>query len=108
MVRLLQWILVLCLVVVPLQGFAQSASQSIGARKVRVNVNPEYPEVARKLAIRGVVQLWVKVTGDGAVKQVESTGGNPVLVDAAMNAVKKWRYEATGKETVEPVKITFN
>jgi TonB family protein len=60
------------------------------------------------MSIRGVVQLWVKVTGEGTVKEVGVVGGNPVLAEAAMAAVKKWRYEATGKDSMEPVKFTFN
>lgn len=108
MVRLVQWILVMCLLATPLQGFGEGASSSVGARRVRVNVSPEYPDVARRLMIRGVVQLKVKVSGEGSVRGVEVVGGNPVLVEAAVTAVKKWRYEATGKDSLEAVSVSFN
>lgn len=108
MVRFVQWVLVLCLMATPLQGFCEGAGGSAGARRVRVNVNPEYPEVARRMMIRGVVQLKVKVSGEGSVRSVEVVGGNPVLVEAAVSAVKKWRYEATGKDSLEAVKVSFN
>ena len=108
MPRLLQWILVLCLVVVPLQSFGESTNLGGGSRTVRVGSKPEYPAIARKMAIRGVVQLWVKVTSEGSVREVGVVGGNPVLVEASITAVKKWHYEATGKESLEPVKFTFN
>jgi TonB family protein len=108
MYRLLRWVLVVCLAVSTLPGFGQSGNEAGGTRRVRVSVKPEYPEIARKMSIRGVVQLWVKVTGEGTVKEVGVVGGNPVLAEAAMTAVKKWRYEATGKDSMEPVKFTFN
>ncbi|MDR3764768.1 MAG: energy transducer TonB [Acidobacteriota bacterium] len=68
---------------------------------------PEYPAVAKKLSIHGTVQLTLKVSADGMVKDVSVTGGNPVLVDASVKAVRQWRYEATGKESQEPVKFVF-
>lgn len=108
MFRFVQWILVMCLLATPLQGFGEGAGGSVGARRVRVNVNPEYPDVARRLMIHGVVQLRVKVSGEGSVRSVEVVGGNPVLVEAAVTAVKKWRYEATGKDSLEAVRVSFN
>jgi TonB family protein len=108
MVRFVQWILVMCLLATPLQGFGEGANGGVGARKKRVNVSPEYPEVARRLMIRGIVQLRVKVSSEGSVRSVEVVGGNPVLVEAAVNAVKKWRYEATGKDSLEAVSVSFN
>ena len=85
----------------------QAADQAVPARKVRVSVRPEYPEVAKRMVIRGAVQLRVKVSPDGDVRGIEPTGSNPVLVEAAMKAVRKWRYEPMGKETVEPVRFIF-
>jgi TonB family protein len=108
MVRFVRLMLVLCLLAIPLQGFGEGATEGAGARKVRVNVKPEYPEVARRLAIHGIVQLKVKVSGEGTVRSVEVVGGNPVLVQSAVDAVKKWRYEATGKESLEPVRFAFD
>ncbi len=90
-----------------LVALAKQPSEQSGARKVKVNVNPEYPEVARRMAIKGTVQLKVKVAGDGSVKGVDVVGGNPVLVQALVSAVKRWRYES-GRDTVEVVKYTFD
>lgn len=90
-----------------LMALAKAPSESLGPRKVRVNINPEYPDVARRMAIKGTVQLKVRVSGEGAVKGIDVVGGNPVLVEAAISAVKQWRYESTGKDSVELAKITF-
>jgi TonB family protein len=92
-----------------LLALAKAASDSpAGVRRVRVNVNPQYPDVARRMSIKGTVQLKVKVSGEGVVKGVDTVGGNPILVEALISAVKQWRYESTGKETVELVRYTFD
>jgi len=89
-------------------ALAKDPSESSRSRRVRINVEPVYPDVARRAAIKGTVQLKVRVSGDGIVRGVDSIGGNPVLVEAAINAVKKWRFESTGRDTVELVKLDFN
>lgn len=76
-------------------------------RKVKVVVHPEYPQLARDLKMQGVVRLQATVSADGKVLNVKERGGNPVLVDAAVKAVKKWKYEAGAKDTVEDVKLEF-
>src|ERR1700746_2300096 len=67
------------------------------ARKARSNPPPEYPELARKLSIRGIARVQVTVAPDGTVKEVKELGGNPVLVAALTQAVKKWKYEPADK-----------
>jgi Gram-negative bacterial TonB protein C-terminal len=41
------------------------------------------------------------------VKEVHIIGGHPVLAEAAMQAVMRWRYEPSSKETLEVAKIEF-
>jgi TonB family protein len=100
--------LFLLLAFVPVATQAQDAPPASALRKVRVAPRPEYPVLAHKLSIHGTVQLWVKVSPDGTVREVNVVGGNPILVDTCVNTVKKWRYEPTGKESLEPVRISFN
>ena len=68
------------------------ASQDDG-RKVRKSVPAEYPELARKNNIHGMVRLQIVITPEGKVKDPKALGGNPVLVDAFTQAVLKWEYE---------------
>jgi TonB family protein len=57
-------------------------------------VNPEYPEIARKSRIQGVVILEAKVTREGIVENVKVIRGlHPILDQAAMKAVRQWRYK---------------
>ena len=62
-----------------------------GGRRVTERAAPVYPELARRLNLEGVVKLRVTVSPDGAFKQSEVLGGNPVLAKAAQDAVRKWR-----------------
>lgn len=54
---------------------------------------PAYPEAAKKAGIQGIISLNVKVDEQGNVSEVESWAGNkPVLAQAAVRAVKTWKY----------------
>ena len=76
-------------------------------RKIKVKVDPQYPELARRLNLQGTVRVEITVAADGSVKSVKQMGGNPVLLDALVHAVRKWRYEPADKETVIEVKFEF-
>ena len=76
-------------------------------RKLKSSVPPEYPELARRLNLRGTARVSVTVAPDGRVTSAKELGGNPVLVDALLRAVKKWKYEPAAKETVFEVKFDF-
>lgn len=52
---------------------------------------PAYPELALHARIQGKVVLQVRVARDGHVEVQRIIEGEPVLADAAMDAVKKWR-----------------
>lgn len=88
----------------PLNRGAEAQSAT---RKLKTSVPPEYPELARRLNLKGVVRVQVKVAPEGAVKEVKELGGNPVLLDALVRAVKKWKYEPADKESVVEVQYDF-
>ena len=75
-------------------------------RKILKRVEPEYPAVLRDKGIGGVVKLRVTVRPDGTVKDVQTIGGNAVLVEAGTRAVKQWRFSPADKEA--PVEVTFH
>ncbi len=76
-------------------------------RKVLKKVDPEYPAVLRDKGIGGTVRLRVIVRPDGTVKDVQTLGGNAVLVDAATRAVKQWRYAPGEKESAIDLALHF-
>jgi uncharacterized protein len=56
-------------------------------------VMPVYPALARTARIQGAVVLTALIGKDGAVQELELVSGHPMLVPAAMEAVKQWRYK---------------
>jgi TonB family protein len=76
-------------------------------RKVKNKVAPEYPEIARKMGLTGTVRLQVVVAPNGTVKDTKVIGGHPILVNAATDAVKKWRFESAAEETTKTVEFKF-
>ena len=76
-------------------------------RKVSSRVAPAYPELARRMHLQGVVKIEAVVRPNGTVKSTRVLGGNPVLVDAANDAVSKWKFEPASSETTEVVQLTF-
>lgn len=74
-------------------------------------VLPEYPEPARQLGIQGPVVLTVLVARDGSVQDVKVSSGHPGLVDAAVEAVKQWRFQpqrVKGNPAEFETRITVN
>jgi TonB family protein len=82
-------------------------TESKGGRKVTTRVAPTYPELARKMHIRGVVKVEAVVKPNGSVKSTRILGGNPVLIEAAMDAVNKWKFEPGPDDTTEVVQLSF-
>ena len=52
---------------------------------------PSYPALAQRAGVHGIVLLQVKVTKDGHIEVQKVLQGEPVLADAAIDAVKRWR-----------------
>lgn len=72
---------------------------------------PEYPALAQRAGIQGVVKLQVRVTKDGHVEVQKLIEGEPVLADAAMAAVKRWQANPVwvkGKKVEVISTVTFN
>jgi periplasmic protein TonB len=58
-------------------------------------VPPIYPALASKARVAGTVVLEATLTAQGTVEEIKVVSGHPLLIDAAINAVKQWRYEPT-------------
>jgi TonB family protein len=58
-------------------------------------VTPVYPPVAKAAGVQGTVVLHAIIATDGTIEQLSLVSGNPLLVRAAIDAVKDWRYEPT-------------
>jgi len=60
-----------------------------------VDVPPVMPETARQASVTGLVILEATIGVDGAVKDAKILRGIPLLDQAALDAVRQWRYEPT-------------
>jgi TonB family protein len=58
-------------------------------------VQPQYPGAARQMHLQGTVRLRAIIGKDGSVSELEVLSGNPILVQAAVAAVREWRYRPT-------------
>ena len=76
-------------------------------RRIVSKVTPKYPDLARQMRINGTVRLEVTVAPDGTGKSSKVLGGHPLLIQAATDAVSKWRWVPAPQETVEAIEIKF-
>lgn len=66
---------------------------SEAARHLLKGSAPEYPQIARIAHIQGKVILQLNITPDGEVTNLRAVSGHPVLIQPAMDAVRKWKYD---------------
>lgn len=67
-------------------------------------VEPRYPALARQIRLEGTVRLHAIIGIDGSVRELEIESGHPLLVNAALHAVRQWRYRPT-RLNGEPVEV---
>lgn len=60
-------------------------------QKIR-DVAPRYPQIARSANVQGIVILEATIDEDGSVRDVKVLRGKPLLDDAAVEAVRQWRF----------------
>jgi len=86
----------------PVPGAANSIAVKIPAEAanslVIARVEPQYPDQARLSHIQGPVVLHVEVNERGVVQQVSAISGDPQLVSAASEAVRRWRFKPYAPE----------
>ncbi len=75
-------------------------------------VEPVYPEDAKQQGVQGTVKLHAVIDRHGSVENLQSVNGPPLLVAAAINAVRQWRFSETllaGQtvETEEDIDVIF-
>jgi TonB family protein len=76
-------------------------------RRAKSKVQAVYPELARKMNITGTVKVQVVVSPNGTVKDAKVVGGHPVLAGAALDAIRKWRFEPAPVESTGVVDFKF-
>jgi len=87
----------------------------VAARVAEANlihdVTPQYPPQAGRARIEGTVVLMAVIGKDGSVKDVRVESGLPMLAQAAIDAVRQWRYKPyviDGEPVEVDSRITIN
>ena len=99
-------------VIVP--GFAPTlraqevSAREEGSRKVLSRVAPVYPDLARRMKITGSVKVQLTVAPNGTVKETAVIGGHPLLANAVIDAVRKWRFETRPQSSTETKEFRFD
>jgi periplasmic protein TonB len=74
-------------------------------------VEPAYPPLARSARIQGPVVLEAVIGKDGTMQHLQLVAGHPMLVSAAVEAVRQWRYRPyilNGEAIEVETQITVN
>ena len=97
---------VVTFVLLPTGSVAQEVQGDL-SKRVKTRVQPTYPELARRMAVKGTVKLMVTVGANGKVKSTKVVGGHPVLVGASEDAIRRWKFEPASEEATGLVEFTF-
>jgi TonB family protein len=76
-------------------------------RKSVKTVPPVYPAIAVKMRVEGTVKLDATIDPDGSVSDIKIVSGHQLLVPAAVEAVKKWKYESGDGKSTQSVSVEF-
>lgn len=88
---------------------SSGVSQGLLIRKI----TPTYPPLARQARIQGAVVMEAMISADGSIDNLRVISGHPMLVYAAVEAVKQWRYRpyllnGTPVEVQTTIQVNFN
>jgi protein TonB len=73
--------------------------------------SPQYPAIARQARISGQVVLAATISKNGSIENLHVISGHPMLTQAALDAVRQWRYKPymlNGEPTEVETTVTVN
>jgi TonB family protein len=76
----------------PLPGAPVRIGGTVAQQSLISSVKPEYPPLARAAKVQANVVLEATISTDGTVADLKVVSGHPLLNDAALAAVRQWRY----------------
>jgi protein TonB len=92
----------------PPQDGPLEVTGTMTAPRLVLKVSPEYPKIAQAARVSGTVVLRAVIAPDGSVEEVELVRAtSPLLVEAAKEAVLRWRY-TPALQSGHPVRVYFN
>jgi len=94
-----------CVALFPQGSIAQKKEHP--ERKILSKVEPAYPDLAKRMHVGGIVKVEVVVGANGAVKSTKALGGNPVLIESATDAIRKYKFQSASADTTEVLQLIF-
>ena len=87
-------------------------SSGVAAGRLINKVQPVYPPIAKQARVQGKVILQAQISKQGTIEGLKVVSGHPMLTQAALDAVSRWRYQPyiLNGEPVEvdtQVEVTF-
>ena len=95
-----------CVIALGLTSLSAFGQQVV--RKVIAQPTPVYPALMRQYRLSGTVKIQVVIAPDGQIKETKVIGGHPAFVEAALEALKKWKYTPTNAETTADLEFNFH
>jgi TonB family protein len=103
----------------PTVVFAQNGASpitvpsNVAEERLRTQIRLIYPPLAKQARIQGAVVLDVVIAADGSVASANVIRGHPLLVNAAMESVKQWKYQpflinGVGIKVETQITVTFS
>jgi protein TonB len=86
-------------------------SQADAMKAAKEKIEPQYPAMAKQLHLEGAVQLEAHIGEDGGVDDVKPLTGNAILMNAAVAAIRKWKFTpftSDGKPTKAVADMSFH
>jgi TonB family protein len=77
-------------------------------RKALKMVAVQYPSLLKSRGIGGTVKLRVQINANGTVKDVQVLGGNPILSECSVKAMKQWQFVAAEKDETIEMSVVFD
>ena len=103
-----------CVIAIAGVVWAQDAPVKVAETQAKqaavTKVVPDYPPIAKQMKISGRVEVSAVIGLDGSVEKADVVSGNPLLTNAAVSAMKKWKFtpfSADGKPFKAQATISF-
>ena len=70
-------------------------SEGVVQAQLISRIEPRYPSLAQQIKLQGAVVLHAIISRDGSITSLDVLSGHPLLVKAALDAVRQWLYRPT-------------
>jgi TonB family protein len=77
-------------------------------RKRLSSPQPQYPELARRMNLSGSVKVEIVIDANGEIRESRVLGGHPLLAEAALKALRDWKFSRANSETRLQIEFKFH